>query len=347
MIILRKSVTIVLIVILTGIIVYLNISLAGIVKSMGGQAQAVQHVSRDKLRLAFIFTNHNNRFWEMVKRGARDAAAEKDVYLRFFESNERSQLQTADNLQWVLITGYDGIIIHTEDEQVVPLIRRAGDRRIPVIVVGSDLPASGRVSYVGINNYRDGFAAGKAILRAMPPDSDAYFGILSAAADSDRQLSVAESLKVFGFREAVSSAPRASVVVWRKCEMTRLETVNQVREMLEAHPELTGIYSTHAQGTIAAAQVVKEKGLVGRIKVAGFGDSPEIRQLIKEGVIAATIAEYPYQIGMTAVKEMLLYLREGRVNVFNNIGGVVLTQENLAEYEKQGGFFHGEEAPGW
>lgn len=67
-----------------------------------------------------------------------------------------------------------------------------------MITIVSDLPGSERVSYVGTNNYLTGFVAGKILLRVADFAPDKRLVIVSTAPGEDRQISVAESLKVFG-----------------------------------------------------------------------------------------------------------------------------------------------------
>jgi ribose transport system substrate-binding protein len=268
-----------------------------------------------------------------VVQGAKKAGKGQNVHISFFESVHGQEFQLADYLRLAMLAKYDGIIIHAEDERIVPLIQEAWTNHIPTVVVASDLPDSGRIGYVGTNNYRAGYVVGKTMLREIVDHKKLRFAVISPLLGADMQTSVAESLKVFGFREAISSK-ETNIPIWEKTEPTLLDSMKIIRNLLDKHPDLDGIYATYAEGAIAAARVVTEKNLHNRVHIIGHGDLPEIRKYINMGVIDASVVEYPYQIGLTAVKEMLGYLKENKVNISNNIDVIILNRNNLHDFHK-------------
>lgn len=333
---LGKRITVLLFLLLGLITVCLIFFLTGILKNIAQDLLPPTHFSGNKnFRLAFIYQNNNIPFWQLVKRGTAKASKGENVHISFFESVHGQEFQLTDYLRLAMLAKYDGIIIHAEDERIGPLIQEAWSKRIPTIVVASDLPESGRIGYVGTNNYRAGYVVGKTLLREIVhrKNRNLRFAVISPLLGADMQMSVAESLKVFGFREAISSKG-TNIPIWEKTDPTLLDSIKVIRNLLEKHPDLDGIYATYAEGTIAAARVVLEKNLTNRIHIIGHGDLPEIRNYITTGIIDASVVEYPYQIGLTAVKEMLGYLRESKVNISNNIDVIILNRNNLSNFQK-------------
>jgi ribose transport system substrate-binding protein len=330
---LGKRITVLLFLLLGVITVSLILLLNGLLQNIAQGLVPSTHFSAEKnSRIAFIYQNNNGPFWQQVTRGAAKAGKGHKVHISYFESVHGQEFQLPDYLRLATLAKYDGIIIHAEDERIVPLIQEAWLKRIPTIVIASDLPDSDRIGYVGTNNYRAGYVVGKTLMRSIRGRSAHRFAIISPLLGSDMQISVAESLKIFGFREAISSKG-TNIPIWEKSEPTLLDSIKVVRNLLDKHPELDGIYATYAEGTVAAARAVMEKNLTRRIHIIGHGDSPEIRWYIKAGVIDASVVEYPYQIGLTAVTEMLGYLKENKVNISNNIDVIILNQSNLSNFQ--------------
>lgn len=288
-----------------------------------------------KHRIAFIYQNDNDRFWKSIKRGAEEATKDEAVYVNFFEAVHGQELQINDYLRLAINAAYNGIIVQGENERMIPLIEKAWNSQIPAITIASDLPDSGRIGYVGTNNYRVGFMAGKTLTRGRYNRIRPNFAVLSPLTGADTQMSVAESLKVFGFREAIS-ANRTNIPFWERSNPTLIDSMVVVRSILKKYPSLDGIYATYPEGTLAAAKVIKETNSLTKIQIIGHGDLPEIREQIRSGIINASIVEYPYQMGYTAVKEMLRYIREGRVNISSNIEVIILNQNNLHQYQNGG-----------
>lgn len=288
-----------------------------------------------KNRIAFIYQNDNERFWKSIKQGAEQATKGEAVYVNFLEAVRGQELQINDYLRLAINADYDGIIVQGENERMVTLIEEAWTSQIPAITIASDLPDSGRIGYVGTNNYRVGFVAGKTLTRKRYNRIRPNFAVLSPLTGADMQMSVAESLKVFGFREAIS-ANGTNIPLWERSNPTLIDSMVVARSLLKKYPQLDGIYATYPEGTLAAAKVIKEKNSATKVQIIGHGDLPEIREQIRNGIINASIVEYPYQMGFTAVKEMLRYIREGRVNISSNIEVIILNQNNLHQYRNGG-----------
>lgn len=314
------------------LIIQLNITLGSISRGLLNDASFFQD---PQYRIAFIYQNDNELFWESIRQGAREGSKDEGVYVNFFEATPGQELQINDYLRLAVNADYDGIILQGENERMIPLIDEAWDAQIPVLTIASDLPDSRRIGYVGANNYRVGFIAGKSLARMKYRRARPNFAVLSPLIGGDMQMSVAESLKVFGFREAIS-AKATNIPFWEKSNPTLLDSMAVVRSILKNHPNLDGIYATYPEGTLAAARVITERNNAAHLRIIGHGDLPEIREYIRKGVIDASIVEYPYQMGTTAVQEMLRYIKEGRVNISSNIEVIILNQTNLAQYPSGG-----------
>ncbi len=314
------------------LIIQLNSTLGIISKDMINNPSFSQ---TSKYRIAFIYRNDNERFWKSIRQGAEKVTDGDAVYVNFLEAAPGQELQINDYLRLAINADYDGIIVQGENERMVPLMEEAWNSRIPVITIASDLPDSGRIGYVGTNNYRVGLVAGKTLARKYYGRIRPNFAVLSPLTGADMQMSVAESLKIFGFREAIS-AHQTNIPFWEWSNPTLIDSMVVVRSILKKYPNLDGIYATYPEGTLAAAKVVKEVNKADQIQIIGHGDLPEIRDSIRNGTIEASIVEYPFQMGYTAVKEMLRYIREGRVNISSNIEVNILNQSNLNQYRSGG-----------
>jgi ribose transport system substrate-binding protein len=320
------SLTVILVIQLNAILGEVSTELTGIKKRQ----------QQPGIRLAFIYQNNNNpSFWNKIKQGAAQAAGQEGLTINFMEVVRDRELQAADYFHLAVAAGYDGIIIRGDDERLSPLIQEAGNVRVPTLLVTSDLPNSGRIGYVGTDNYRAGYIAGKMMMEHMPGTARPHLAVLSPLTGTDLQMSVAESLKIFGFREAISFR-NPIIPIWEKANPTLIDSMMTVRSLLRKYPHLEGIYATYAEGTVAAARVIMEQNAVGKIKIIGHGDLKSIRGYIDTGIIAASVVEYPYRIGYTAVTQMLRYLRKGSVNVATSIDTVVWDRSNTRQTPMRG-----------
>lgn len=300
---------------------------------------AVPHHQLKEYRVAFIYQNNNKQFWQLVRDGARKAARGQSLHLSFMEANHGQEFQLTDYFRLAIDADYDGIVVDPGSERMLNLIRQAKEKKIPVVLVASDLPESGRLSYVGTNNYLTGFVAGKTLMNKLGESNHSgrkEFAVLTAiTGEDDVSTSAADSLKVFGFREAISSR-ETHIPLWEKCQPTLFDSINLLRLLFNKHPRLNGLFITYPAGTVAAAKVLAERNMLSRVVVIGYGDTLEIQDYIRQGYIDASIVEYPYQIGFTAVNHIKDYLQDKLFYANKDIDAIVVDSANLDELKKRG-----------
>jgi ribose transport system substrate-binding protein len=68
----------------------------------------------------------------------------------------------------------------------------------------------------------------------------------------------------------------------------------------------------------------------------GFDDTPECRAYIKEGVIQATVAQRPFDMGYKAIKVLVdaAHGRKPKQKIIDT-GVLVITKDNLKETEQK------------
>jgi ribose transport system substrate-binding protein len=221
-----KKITVVLFIILGLLTVFLIIQLNMILGNIATELAGKQFPAvRSRIRLAFIYqSNYNPSFWNKIKEGAAKAGQKENLSINFMEVVHERELQAPDYFNLAIAANYDGIIIRGDDERLISLIQTAENAGIPTILVSSDLPDSGRIGYVGTNNYRAGYAVGKILMDRIGKAAEPRLAVLSPLTGTDLEMSVAESLKVFGFREAIS-LHRTIVPIWEKANPTLIDSM--------------------------------------------------------------------------------------------------------------------------
>ncbi len=77
--------------------------------------------------------------------------------------------------------------------------------------------------------------------------------------------------------------------------------------VLERHKDLAGLACVEAAGGVGAATAVRERGLVGKVRIVAMDRGNDILGLIGEGVIDATIAQQTALMPFYAVQILYNY----------------------------------------
>lgn len=139
-------------------------------------------------------------------------------------------------------TGSHGVILKAPDvPEVLDAVARVTAAGIPVVTLVTDLPASARAAYVGIDNRAAGATAAYLLsqwLGDRPGDILVVRGGSSFRGEDEREM---------GFRGTLRTAvPRRAQVDVVDDEDLASELAGSVRSALAAHPSVRAVYSMYA-----------------------------------------------------------------------------------------------------
>ncbi len=202
----------------------------------------------------------------------------------------------------------DGIIcVGTDQASLSREINQAWAHGIPTVCLDGDVPGSKRIAYFGTDNYAMGAQAGRIILDSIPQKGAVYITLMQAITNQFQQ-------RIDGMAAAVQAVDGMRVVMDPHWESNRnqFQIASEIRNALEAHPDIVAIYSPGSLGIVYAAQEVqKARGSESGIVLVSIDDYSAILETIRKGTVTATIAQMPYAMGYQAIEFFAEYLRTG------------------------------------
>ena len=239
-------------------------------------------------------------YYEPIYRGFNEAArfhgviTEVDAPPRF---SVELQVKVIEDL---IARGVDGIAISANDDAgLVAVIHDAVSAGIKVITVDAPAPSSEALTYIGTDNESAGYEAGKRMARAM--GGRGKLAVLQGGMGATNL-----NLRTRGFTRALAEeAPDVEVVAVIDEGGDFAESVNKTEALLAEHPDLKGIFSVSAEGSPAAAAVVKRQGAKGSVVIAGFDDLRDTLDGIRDGSIVFCVVQRTYRMGWLSVERLL------------------------------------------
>ncbi len=171
----------------------------------------------------------------------------------------------------------------------------------------TELPCR-RLCYVGADSYLEGTLCGEAMGKAL--DGRGTVAVISGAG------SMALEMRVAGFQARLREAfPGVEVksVVYCNASADKLQGVVQAetRSLLDAIPQLAGIYLTRGGVPAAAARAVEAAGKAGLVRIVSHDMLDETMQYVGKGVITATLGQDPFGQGHDPVIHLFNHLVSG------------------------------------
>ncbi|MFB1296942.1 LacI family DNA-binding transcriptional regulator [Mycobacterium sp. pW049] len=179
------------------------------------------------------------------------------------------------------IRGSHGVVLKAQDDpDVAEAVDRLVESGVPVVTYTTDVPASARCGYVGIDNHGAGVTAAYLVEQWLAGSASGVLITLS------RTVFRGEGEREVGFRSALRTSGRPVVEV---SESDGIDATNErlVLEALEANPGVEAVYSVGG-GNLATVAAFDKIGRECKVFIAHDLDADN-RRLLREGRISAVL----------------------------------------------------------
>lgn len=277
------------------------------------------------MTIAVIPKGTKAQFWQSVHAGAEQAGKEENVKIDFDGPPSESDITGQINIVESKITAGDsGIVLAACDaHSLTKYAKQAMAKHIPVVTIDSGLDdPTASVAYIATDNVAGGRAAADALAQAIGKKGNVGLLIFhkGAASSDDREK---------GFNEGIAKYPDIHLVATLEANDPQKSTEAAIN-MLTAHPDLAGLFAANEPNGVAAANAVKQRNLVGKVKIVAYDSSDEEIKALKDGIIQATVVQDPFQMGYKGVKTCLEAIRGRNIpQKFIDSGMTVVTAKNM------------------
>jgi ribose transport system substrate-binding protein len=230
-------------------------------------------------------------YWKNAFQGMEEAANNLGVKAVYKGADQYDINQQVTVLEQVIAQKPDGILVTciNPDALVAP-INKAVDAGIPVITFDADAPDSKRYSFLATSNYDAGATAARELARLTKEKGKV--GVVTVPG----QLNHEERKK--GFVETIQKEfPKMKVVSIQDGKSDQVQSAQATSAMIQKHPDLVGIFATEASTGVGVGTAVKEAGKVGKIHIISFDTDKGTLDMVKSGVIDATLAQGTWNMG--------------------------------------------------
>jgi ribose transport system substrate-binding protein len=245
--------------------------------------------------LGLVISTLNNPFFVTLKEGAEEAAAKAGVKLVILDAQDDSARMTAA-MEDLVQQKVDAILVNpTDSDAVTPSIMKANEAGIPVLTIDRGASGGKVACHVASDNVAGGAMAGEFLAGRLGGKGKVVelVGIPGTSAARDRGQ---------GFNDAVKAYPGIEIVASQAADFSRDKGLKVFENILQAQPEIDGVFAHNDEmilGAVAAAEAAGRTGIV----FVGFDAVDDAVAAVKEGKLAATVAQQPAVIGAMGVEK--------------------------------------------
>lgn len=286
-----------------------NASIAAAALAVGLSITAIAG-AQDKPTLAFV-VNGASDFWKAAEAGVKKAQAELPGYNLELKYPEQSSVAIQQRLMDDLVTaGVKAIMVSAVD----PKTSTDGLNKIAsetaLFTTDSDAPQTKRIAYIGSSNIDAGKQAAEIAKKAMPDGGKClgFVGLLGADNAKER---------IDGMKEGLAGT-KIELIDVRGDDIDQARAKKNVEDALVASPDVTCMVGFYSYNTPRIYEALRDAGKLGQITVVGFDDDPITLGGVKEGTVAATVVQQPFEWAYQGMKLMAAYLEGDKSGIPEN-----------------------------
>jgi ribose transport system substrate-binding protein len=249
-----------------------------------------QHVTT----IAVIPKASADLFWQSVHAGAVKAGLDNHMKILWDGPPNEVNIATAMQIVETMINRQvDAIALAPSDRSAFKIVvERAARAGIPVVIYDSGIETDRYFSFVATDNYLGGQMGadrlgevlqgkGKIVMVKTTP------GGASTTARED------------GFRHEIQQKfPNIRILDERFGMATISQAITVTENMMTAHPDLDGVFSSSESATEGTLQALKARH--NHMKLVGFDSSPMLVRELKAGWIDSLVIQDPFKMGEMA-----------------------------------------------
>jgi ribose transport system substrate-binding protein len=289
--------------------------------------------AQDKIVIALIPGLTADGFYVTMHKGAEAAAKATGAELIYQGAAEWNATLQVPIIDAIIAKKPHAIMIAPNDKvQLIEPLRKAHEAGIVIVCVdtfiGTGVFQTGAgdvdfpISYVASDNVLGGRMAARALAKSIGEKGKVYVSSVKPGISTTDQ-------REEGFKLEMANYKDIEVLETQFNDDDANKSAAQVQAVIGRVPDLAGVFGANLFSASGTSNGVKQAGLSGKIKIAGF-DAPEsIVAELKDGSIDLTIAQHPAEIGYFGFMAAYAYVTGNPVPTAIGTGFSVMTKDNI------------------
>ncbi len=263
-------------------------------------------------------------FWAQMAQYVKEEAAAQGVELVDLSPTVADAAQQKDSLDNLINRGVQGIIIGAIDNRAFgESLKRAAEKKIVCVAVDTAIDDPQITALAQTDNLASARVLGQYIVDHTPGKGKVLIlgGTLGHQTGDARRDGVKQVLEANGFE-----------VIFRACDWNDNKALETATNELAANPGIVAVFGCWDPGALAGLAAVKQRGLLGKVKVYGFDGLPPALKSIKDGELTATIKQDNKQMAQVVVRSLLAQIKGEQGVKKLLIDGFVIDKSNVDKY---------------
>lgn len=245
----------------------------------------------EDIKIGLSVSTLNNPFFVSLKNGVVKEAEKQGMDVVIVDAQNDSAKQVND-VEDLLQQGVDVLLINPTDSAAISTaVQSANNIGIPVVTLDRSADKGKVETLVASDNVKGGEMAADYIVKKLGEGAKVaeLEGTPGASATRERGK---------GFHNVADQ--KLDVAAKQSADFDRTKGLNVMENLLQGNSDIKAVFAHNDEMALGAIQAINSSGR--DVLVVGFDGNEDAVNAVKEGKLAATVAQQPELIGELAVK---------------------------------------------
>jgi ribose transport system substrate-binding protein len=258
-----------------------------------GSAASASSADAGGKTIGLALSTQNNPFFVELKDGAQKAAQAAGLNLVVVDAQDdpAKQISSVEDLVQKKVSVI--LLNPTDSSALAGAVQSANRANIPVVTLDRSVEGGTVASHIASDNIAGGSMAAKLLAKRLDNKGNVIElqGVPGTSAARDRGEGFDDALAKTGLK----------IVAKQPANFDRAQGLSVTENLLQAHPDVQAIFAQNDEMALGAVRAL-EGAKRSNVLVVGFDGTPDGQQAVKDGKMAATIAQQPAEIGRLGVE---------------------------------------------
>ncbi|NMB94812.1 MAG: sugar ABC transporter substrate-binding protein [Flexilinea flocculi] len=305
-----------------------------VVLAMGVLPGAVS--AADKIKIGYSCNNFNDTFQTVIEGYARAYAEANGIDYSYSDAGE-DVIKQQDQIKAFISEGVDALVVVPVDTSAMdPIIKLAAEAKIPLVFVNrnpfaglkaEEIPAN--TYYVGSESIDAGIFQAEYLVKKLGEDAKAGYAILVGMLSNEAAVARTE-----GNKQVLNKYPGYKLLAEKNGDWQRDQGMSITENWITAFgDELKAILANNDEMALGAIEALEAAKIKDKVIVMGVDLIDDAKVAIKEGRLDASVLQDGKGQGEGGMKIAMQVLAGEKVDPITMIPYVLVTPENIADFE--------------
>lgn len=285
--------------------------------------------SREPRKIGATYMTYNNTFYSVVNDEISKVVKEHGDQLITLDS-AMSLKKQKEQIQYLMDQQVEALVITPVDyEGLKEDLKLVYKKHIPVIIVDTEVKHNKNVTYsIVSDNYDAGVQCAKDMMTKL---NHANIVLLQHSTTRSGYL------RIKGFEDTIQSNENYKVIKRMECEGQLEVAMPKMESFIREGKDFDVVMCLNDPSAMGAMAALSANNMLDGKFVYGIDGTPEAKEMVAEGKMAATVAQSPKTFGKKAGEVIYKLFSQETIKNKNEMSPVqIITKENVQDYSTEG-----------